>query len=294
MELENKPMSPAPLLVVLASFDPNGNGINDCDENNPAPLTDKTSPLYGEQWCFSTPAEVYDRFFGGKYSLTAYYNELSANKFTFYPVKIDHMQEGGLEAGVLSVAVKLPHPAALRNLEGYDNGSAAAKAIAEIVKACDPYIDFAKYDSDGDGIVNPTDLAIVILNAGFDHSSTKGDLEFSKVDYETRRTRFTVYGSRHKPSYRRDDARRRKVVRVSKWANTFKGHGAYFRRHTGARACAQSRRAGYVFALHASGAGGKALADPRTLFAYVLRQSYQGGGDAVISRPVPENLFRLG
>ena len=150
MELENKPLKPAPLLVVVASFDPNGNGINDFDENNVAPLYDKESPIYGEQWAISKPQEVYDRFFGGDDSLEAYYKEMTHNKFWFYPAPIDHPDENSLKEGVLFVTVDIPHPAALRHLGDYDNSKAAAKAIHDIVAKCDKYIDFAKYDTDND------------------------------------------------------------------------------------------------------------------------------------------------
>lgn len=184
MILNNKPMHPAPLLVVVANFDTNGNGINDYDENHPEKLTDKTSDIFGEQWAFSTKEEVYDKFFGAENSLGAYYKELSHDIFWYYPAKIDHPDENTLEEGVVFVNVNEPHPSALRNLEGYTNETAAQKVIADIVKACDPYVDFAKYDSDGDGIVRPTDISIVILNAGFDASSAEQDNEFSKVKGE--------------------------------------------------------------------------------------------------------------
>lgn len=198
MILENKPLKPAPLLVVVASFDPNGNGINDYDENNVAPLYDKESPIYGEQWAISKPQEVYDRFFGGEKSLMNFYKEMTHDKFWFYPVPIDHPDENSLDSGVLFVTVNIPHPSALRNTGDYNNETAAAKAIAEIVKACDPYIDFAKYDTDGDGVVRPTDLAIVILNAGYDRSSAEADNSFSTVICENGPTpshRFMVHGT---------------------------------------------------------------------------------------------------
>lgn len=198
MVLENKPLKPAPLLIVVASFDPDGDGINDFDPDNPAPLYDRESPIYGEQWAISKPEEVYERFFGEENSLVSYYKELSNNKFWFYPVKIDHPDKNTLKAGVLNVTVNIPHPSALRNTGDWNNETAAAKAISEIVKACDPYIDFKKYDHDHDGIVRPTDLAIVILNAGYDRSSAEADETFSKVICENGPTpshRFMVHGT---------------------------------------------------------------------------------------------------
>lgn len=179
MILENKPNKPTPLLIIIASFDPNGNGKNDYDEKDPSPLYDINSPIYGEQWAISKPKDVYDRFFGDENSLEAYYKELSHDKFWFYPCKVDHPTEDTLSEGVVSTVVNLPHPTALKYFEGYTNETAAQKVIHDIVKSCEKYIDFEKYDTDSDGIVKPTDLGIIILNAGFDASSAELDKEFS-------------------------------------------------------------------------------------------------------------------
>ena len=180
-----KPTQPAPLLIVIASYDANGNGANDYDPAHPELVTDKTSPIYGEQWALTKPEDCYETFFGeNSCSMLNYYKEMTNSKFWFYPVHIDHPQKEGALEGILEITVPIPHPAAMRNLEGYDNRMAAQKAIATIVKACDPYIDFAKYDVNGDGIVTPDELAIVILNAGYDNASTKPDLAFSTVREE--------------------------------------------------------------------------------------------------------------
>lgn len=198
-KIKVQPLTPAPLLIVLASFDPSGEGVNHYDPEHPELLTDKTSKYYGEQWAISKPQDCYDRFFGENCrSMMDFYKEMTGNKFWFYPVKIDHPDDGMPEEGVVSVSVPLPHPAALRNLEGYDNGSAAAKAIHDIVCACDKYIDFKKYDHDGDRIITPNDLAVIILNAGYDHSSCEKDKECGFVDYENGPDpshRFQVHGT---------------------------------------------------------------------------------------------------
>ena len=194
-----QPLTPAPLLIVLASFDPSGEGVNHYDPEHPELLTDKESKYYGEQWAISKPADCYERFFGeGNESMLEYYRQMTNGKFWFYPVKIDHPDENTLENGVVSVTLPLPHPAALRNLGDYDNGSAAAKVIHDIVCACDKFIDFKKYDPDGDGIITPHDLAVIILNAGYDHATCEHDRECGGVDYEDGPDgahRFQVHGT---------------------------------------------------------------------------------------------------
>ena len=180
-----QPKNPAPLLIIIASYDANGNGKNDYDPCHPELLNDKSSPVFGEQWALTKPEDCYETFFGeNNHSLLNYYKEMTLGKFWFYPVHIDRKQYKDAPEGVLQVTVPMPHPAALRNLEGYNNVLAAKKAIHDIVKACDPYIDFAKYDVNGDGIVTPDELAIIILNAGYDSASTKPDLSFSPVREE--------------------------------------------------------------------------------------------------------------
>ena len=59
-----KPIVPAPLLIVIASFDPSGEGISHYTPEHPELLTDKTSPYYGEQWAMTKPADCYAKFFG--------------------------------------------------------------------------------------------------------------------------------------------------------------------------------------------------------------------------------------
>ena len=214
-----QPKKPAPLLIVIASYDANGNGINDYDPLHPELLNDKASPIFGEQWALTKPEDCYETFFGETgYSMLNYYKELTNNKFWFYPVHIDHPQRENAPEGILEITVPIPHPAALRNLEGFNNVIAARKAIHDIVKACDPYVDFAKYDTNGDGIVTPDELAIIILNAGYENSSTKPDLEYSTVREENGPIpshRYMVHGTSQNT-----DVEMRGGVRIVKVSNT--------------------------------------------------------------------------
>ena len=82
-----QPKNPAPLLIVIASYDANGNGKNDYDPNHPELLNDKSSPIFGEQWALTKPEDCYETFFGeNSYSLMNYYKEMTHGKFWFYPV----------------------------------------------------------------------------------------------------------------------------------------------------------------------------------------------------------------
>ena len=66
---------PTPLLLIIASFDPNNNGINDYDPEHPELLYDPASPIYGEQWAISKPEDYYETFFAPNgHSLQDFYN----------------------------------------------------------------------------------------------------------------------------------------------------------------------------------------------------------------------------
>ena len=94
-KIKVQPLTPAPLLIVLASFDPSGEGVNHFDPEHPELLTDKTSKYYGEQWAISKPDDCCDRFFGENCrSVRDFYKEMTGNKFWFYPVQIDHPDAG--------------------------------------------------------------------------------------------------------------------------------------------------------------------------------------------------------
>lgn len=154
-----------PLLVIIASFDANGNGINDFDPNQPDKLySDKTKDYYGEQWALTTPDDHWELYFGKNNSVAAYYTEMTMGKMTFVPAEFTKpVPNQKAQNGVIAVTINRPHPTA--------SGDADA-VIRAIISATDDYIDFSAYDTNGDGYCTQDELAILILNAGPDRSST--------------------------------------------------------------------------------------------------------------------------
>ena len=76
-----------PLIVILANFDADGDGVDDWDPDNPSKLySDKTQPYYGEQWAGSELLQHYDLYFGDGLSLTNYYEELTMGAFKFVQI----------------------------------------------------------------------------------------------------------------------------------------------------------------------------------------------------------------
>lgn len=153
-----------PLIVILANFDADGDGVNDWDESNPSKLySDKTQPYYGEQWAGSELMDHYNLYFGDGMSLTNYYEELTMGAFKFVPIAFDVVPANSpVQNGMIEVTINIPHPSASGDASG---------TITKIFEATDPYINYEKYDTNKNGTIDATELGVVILNPGQDKSN---------------------------------------------------------------------------------------------------------------------------
>lgn len=158
-----------PLIVILANFDADGDGEDDWDPENPTKLySDGSKPYYGEQWAGSNVEDHYDVYFGDNYSLSNYYEELSMGAFRFVPLEFDVVPAGAtLTKGVIEVTVPIPHPSASGDAQG---------TITNVFEATDPYVDYSKYDINGNGKIDATELGVIILNPGQDASNGTTDM----------------------------------------------------------------------------------------------------------------------
>lgn len=164
-------LDPIPLLILKVSFDANGNGKNDYDKTNGSALyANKDSELYGEQWCYSSDKYWYDTFFSDdESSMKTYYKEVSNGNFYFYPAEETYVSDagGGVENdGIVEVVVPYKHPMA--STGGESNEDATSRMAA--LEAATKYIDFAKYDKNGDGYLSYTELAILFVCGGYEYS----------------------------------------------------------------------------------------------------------------------------
>ena len=174
-----------PLLIILVNFDPNGNGVDDYDENNPAGIK-----ATGEQWAGTELSEHYNLYFGEGYSLTNYYLEMTMGAFCFSPIKLDKVPEGGVSEGCLEVTVNIPHPGAT----GAPGLLDAQATIKKIVDATDEYIDYKKLDLNNNNKLDETEFACVILNSGVDVST--GTSTIAKFPFQVHGTSQELPGSR--------------------------------------------------------------------------------------------------
>lgn len=180
---ESTSLKEVPLLVIIASFDANGNGIDDYDPSNPKKLfSDKTKDYYGEQWAQTTPEDHWDRYFGESGSVAAYYKEMTMGKMTFVPAEFKKtVPNQKIQNGVIAVTINKKHPCASGD---------AIRTIIAILEAAGEYVDYSAYDANGDGTCSQDELALLILNAGPDRSST-GQYEHPS----TPRSYFAVHGT---------------------------------------------------------------------------------------------------
>ena len=165
-------LDPIPLLVIKISFDANKNGIDDYDMSNGSKLySDKTSPYYGEQWSYSTDKYWYNAFFSNdKSSMKTYYKEVSNGSFYFCPAEETYEskeKQGVVNDGVVNVVIPYKHPMATTggdSKEDSNSRNAALRAAAE-------YVDFSKFDKNGDGKISYNELAIVYVCGGYEASA---------------------------------------------------------------------------------------------------------------------------
>jgi M6 family metalloprotease-like protein/uncharacterized repeat protein (TIGR02543 family) len=146
---------PIPLLVVVVSYDPNGNGVDDCKAGKSS--TNKEADTYGEQWAYTTEDEWEKSVFGdeGK-TIKNYYLNMSKGNFYFKPAKETY---GKADNGIVYVTVNIPHPAA----SGEGDHPTRVKALAIVSE----YVDFASYDTNGNGYLDYTELTISFIIAGY-------------------------------------------------------------------------------------------------------------------------------
>jgi len=132
-----KTTGPQNLLVILVSF------------------TDTTIQNSEAVWSNS--------FFGatGK-TVKTYYDEVSVGKFDFKPAAETF---GTVNNGVVSVTLNYQHPNT-----GDNTGAANRKIVADALKAADSNVDFSKYDTNGNGKIDYSELHLMTVIAGYEAS----------------------------------------------------------------------------------------------------------------------------
>lgn len=130
-------------------------------------------------------ADWNDLVFDGPRSLRQYYEDASSGVYTVGPAAETDASNGGAAndgvVGWLSLAV--PHP--------NDNSTGNRTAAQLAIEAADPYVDYSAFDTNGDNILAPDELHLLVVMAGYEASFTNGNNTCGK---ETWGHRWTVPG----------------------------------------------------------------------------------------------------
>ena len=145
----------------------------------------KTAPLlvlklnYEDVKCVFSDKQWHDRIFEG--GVPAYYTEVSGGRFTYVPAK---EKSGAVNDGVVSVTLPFRCP----RYERADYGAGGVETVvykeggklygvnnvsmlfAYALPLADEAVDFKAYDTNGDGRVDPTELAVTVIQPGLEAS----------------------------------------------------------------------------------------------------------------------------
>lgn len=127
-----------------------------------------TQPLLLLLVSFTDTAFVYNEasfvslIYGASGSVKSFYTENSYGNFTVTPA-IE--SAGAANDGAVSVAMTYAHP----NF-GNTYGASHDQLIRDAVLAADPYVNFAAYDTNGDGNILPQELSLLMIIAGYENS----------------------------------------------------------------------------------------------------------------------------
>jgi M6 family metalloprotease-like protein len=130
----------------------------------------------------ATPAMLAARFFGPSGSVKAYYEEVSYGAFSLGPAP---ESQGTANDGIVSVTLGYKHPDTADNI-----GDANRLITRDALVAADAFVNFAAFDTDANGVIEPTELHIVVIVAGYERSFSNSPCGDSVWGH-----RWSLYGS---------------------------------------------------------------------------------------------------
>ncbi len=120
---------------------------------------------FSDQPASYSAAQVQSLIFGTGGSLADYYSDVSYSSLTVSPAIESHNAQGGAVndgfIGWLRLSGNHPDTAG-------STGVVNAQLTKDAILAADQFIDFSQYDTSGNGIVDPTELSIIIIVAGYE------------------------------------------------------------------------------------------------------------------------------
>lgn len=150
---------PVPLLVLVVSYDTDGDGKDAYEEGYAT--TSSGSASYGEQWAHSEESYWAKTLFGDDgNTMKNYFKLMSNDKFYFTPAQETSGEENN---GIVYVTLNEKHPG---NFSGSTNPTNIGNTRISALKAADQYVDFKSFDKDGSGGLSWRELSVVYIIAG--------------------------------------------------------------------------------------------------------------------------------
>jgi len=115
---------------------------------------------FSDQGFEYSDSEVAARIFGGSDSVSAFYRENSYGNFRIVPAS---ETSGSRNDGVVSVTLSSSHPDF-----GSSYGSASLQLVRSAIESLGNSVNLSAYDTNGDQWLDPSELGLVILVAGFE------------------------------------------------------------------------------------------------------------------------------
>jgi len=157
-----QPVSPPPVphtqkvLVILTTFN------------------DQPNTYTGADWAL--------KIFGSSASVKRYYEDISHDPATglpllsIVPAREDDSSLGGTpNDGIVGPVTPLynsgNHPGCI-DLSNPTNEACHRELASSVIQAADPYVDFSQFDENRDGIITPSELAIIIVVAGYESATS--------------------------------------------------------------------------------------------------------------------------
>ena len=160
---------PIPLLIIMINFDADGDGVDDNPDGSGYDRVKKAeNPEYGEQWCHTTEEDWVNILLSDEgATLNTYYKHMSDGKFYWETVE---ETSGTPNNGVISVTINNKHPNVVSTTADGKPGQ-WVHCFGQIIEAASQYVDFSKYDKNGNGKIEKYELGLAFILGGAETSS---------------------------------------------------------------------------------------------------------------------------
>ena len=118
---------------------------------------------YVDQPATYTESQFSSLLLGSSASINDYFSNVSYSELTVVSPTESHGSTNNGFIGWLRLSGNHPNTGANPN-------STNQQIAKDAIEAADPFIDYSAYDSDGDGVVEPNELSIVVIVAGYERS----------------------------------------------------------------------------------------------------------------------------